>query len=116
MTAAQKEAHEAWLDVELKAQLVESVYDNFLAASDALAKAMQWDEEYVLRRVLPKSAGERRYTRRITKWVNGEKQVWMQLYDRIKEVRQEQQKRQALLQKLNLSADELALLGIIRQP
>jgi hypothetical protein len=38
------------------------------------------------------------------------------LYDRIKEVRQEQQKRQALLQKLNLSADELALLGIIRQP
>ena len=116
MTAAQRETHEAWLDVESKAQLVESVYDNFLAASDALAKAMQWDEEYVLRRLLPKSAGERRYTRRVTKWVNGEKQVWMQLYDRIKEARQEQQKRQALLQKLNLSEDQMALLGIIRQP
>lgn len=101
-----------WANVISAAKEVANAYAAMLKASDSLADAMGYKEEYVLRRVLPQNADERREVKRILKWVNKEQEDVEKLLKDRDEMRRKQSERDALMEKLKLTPEEKALLGI----
>jgi len=93
-------------------RLSRDCYAAMLKASDALADAMGYKEEYVLRRVLPQNADERREVKRILEWVNSEQDGVEKWLKEREELRRKQRERDALMAKLKLTPEEKALLGI----
>lgn len=104
--------NEVWDKVMKAGEQAAYAYQQMVAAADELAGAMEYNEDYVLLRVLPKTASERRDSERILRWLEKargeiEGHVLARLAAADKAAR-----RQALLAKLNLTGDEKRLLGI----
>jgi hypothetical protein len=103
---------DGWANVISVAKEAAKAYAAMLKASDALAGAMGYKEEYVLRRVLPQNADERREVKRILEWVNSEQGGVEKWLAEREELRRKQRERDALMAKLKLTPEEKALLGI----
>lgn len=101
-----------WANVIAVAKEAAKAYAAMLKASDALADAMGYKEEYVLRRVLPQNADERREVKRMLEWVNSEQDGVEKWLKEREELRRKQRERDALMAKLKLTPEEKALLGI----
>lgn len=94
------------------AVIVDEAYADLLKASDALAKALEFNGDYVLRRVLPSQSDERRKLDRITRWVEGQRNEIEERLRRASEEAKKQRDRAGLMKKLNLTPEQKALLGI----
>ena len=95
-------------------EAVVAAHKQLLAASDALAELIQYDRAFVLRRVLPQAAQERRNANKVLDFLETEYDAIERHLQRVAEERAEVAARQALLARLNLSGAEKALLGLNR--
>jgi transcriptional regulator with XRE-family HTH domain len=103
---------EMWEEVMAAGERVAAAYRELLQAADDLSEVVGYNEDYVLRRVLPKTPGGRRESNRVLNWLNDERgHIEAQMLAWIAR-REEAAQRTALLAKLNLTADEQRLLGI----
>lgn len=103
---------DGWENILAAAKEAMKAYAATLKASDALAEAMGYWKEDVLRQVLPQKSDQRRETKRILEWVNGE-QDKVELLLNEREIRRKKQAQvDALLAKLKLTPEEKKLLGI----
>ena len=102
----------AWGTVIQAGKHVAETYANLVKASDFLAEVMAYDNDYVLRKVLPSSVADRRNSERIIEWLNDQQNELEKHLEEVNTRIQAAQNRDRLLQKLNLSAEEKELLGI----
>jgi len=94
---------------------VAAAHTQLLKASDALADAMQYNRNFVLRRVLPLKATERRNPTKGLAYLKTEYAAVERHLNRIAKAQAEATARQELLAKLKLSEAEIKLLGINHQ-
>ena len=102
----------AWVTVIQAGKHVAEAYANLVKASDFLAEVMAYDNDYVLRKVLPSSVADRRNSKRIVEWLDGRRDELEKHLQEVNTRIQAALERDRLLQKLNLSAEEMELLGI----
>lgn len=101
-----------WETVIKSAKEVSRAYSELLAASDALADAIGYNRDWILGRVWPKCAHERRRHKRVFEWIKSEEELWKK--SMAAQIGHEliQQKRATILKRLNLSDDEKFVLGL----
>jgi len=104
--------NETWETVLTAGARVVRAYQEMVKASDDLAEELGYNEDYVLRRVLPKSVSERRDGGRVLEWLEASRdEIEARLLAR-EAAREAAARREALLARLNLSEAERRLLGI----
>ncbi len=87
------------------------LYDQLIEHSDKLAKAIYYKPDYILGKVMPNKASERRNSSRIRRWFN--KECKQDLLEHIAEMEAENLKieaREKLIASLNLTDEQKALL------
>jgi hypothetical protein len=88
-----------------------ALYDQLIEQSDKLAEAIYYQPDYILGKVMPNKASERRNSSRISEWFN--KECKPDLLDHIAEIEAQDLKteaREKLLASLNLTDEQKALL------
>ena len=103
---------EMWEKIMLAGEQVAYAYEQMVKATDDLADVIEYNEDYVLRQVLPKTMGERRDGERVLAWLNQQRSEIEAHVLAVQAARERAVRREALLAKLNLTADEQRLLGI----
>ncbi len=98
--------------VVLAGHEVANAYAKLVTAADALADLMEFNSDYVLRRVMPLKATERRNHKQILDFLETEYDSIKKHLEKVAKVRAEAAARAELLAKLNLSAADKKLLGI----
>ena len=92
--------------------VVVAAHAKLLEASDALAEVLEFNPEFVLRRVMPLKAEDRRNTTKILDYLESDcDEIEKHLKD-VAKVRAQDAAREELLTKLNLSDTDKKLLGI----
>ena len=91
---------------------VVAAHTKWLEASDALADAMRYNRNFVLLRVLPKRAAERRRPNKVLAFLKREYAAIEHHLNCVAQADAEAAARQELLARLKLSAAEMKLLGI----
>ena len=104
---------ETWEKIKLAGEQVAYAYQQMLKAADDLADVIEYNEDYVLRQVLPKTVAMRRDCERILDWLNQERDKIEAHVLARQAARAAAARREALLAKLNLTKAERRLLGII---
>ena len=103
---------ETWEGIVTAGERVAHAYQQMLRAVDALADTLEYNEDHVLRQVLPRAVKERRDCERVLVWLN-ENRDEIEAHLQVRQAaRDAAVRREALLAKLNLTADEVELLGI----
>lgn len=102
---------EKWKQITECAKDVSRLYKDFVKASDTLADAMGYDEDWILRRVLPEASNRRDYTH-VKTIIEYEKENWRKEEGKQIEDDRFQTKREVILKRLNLSDEEKVVLGI----
>ena len=102
-----------WKHVMCCAQNVKRTYLDFVKASDALAKAMGWREEYVLRKVLPQKSDDRRNGKRIVDWVAEQQKEVTEWWEELARKRALREERDALIARLGLTDEQVATLRMV---
>jgi hypothetical protein len=103
---------EMWEKIMLAGEQVAYAYQQMLKAADDLADVVEYNEDYVLRQVLPKAVAERRDCERVLGWLKQERDDIEAHVLARQAARAAAARREALLAKLNLTKDEQRLLGI----
>jgi hypothetical protein len=103
---------ELWAEVVLAGERAAFAYTALVKAADDLAEGIGWNEDYVLRRVLPMNADERRDSERIVAWLEKERDEIESRLAAREAAREAAARREALLARLALSAEDKKLLGI----
>jgi hypothetical protein len=88
-----------------------ALYDQLIEQSDKLAEAIYYRPDYILGKVMPNKASERRNSSRISEWFN--KECKPDLLDHIAEIESQDLKteaREKLIASLNLTDEQKALL------
>ena len=106
---------ETWEKIVTAGERVAQAYQQMVGATDDLAHMLEFDAEYVLRRVLPRTPAERRNSRRIVDWLTDKREEYEAYVLARQADREEENRRVALLAKLNLTLEERCLLGIDRR-
>ena len=91
---------------------VAAAHTQWLEASDALADAMHYNRNFVLLRVLPKRAAERRRPKKVLEFLKREYAAIEHHLNCVAQADAEAAARRELLARLKLSAAEIKLLGI----
>jgi hypothetical protein len=103
---------EQWAAALAAADIVVEAYTDLLHASDALADALNYKQEYILSHVMPQTSKDRRMAKRILAWMKeNETSLRNGMAYRAEQLEHEKQKR-ALLARLQLTEEEKELLGI----
>jgi hypothetical protein len=95
-----------WASIISAATDVAYAYRNLIKASDTLAQRINRSEDYVLLRVLPRRPIDRRLHCRIIRWVVAEKDTIIAALEKDNRAF----KREALIARLKLTPEEVALL------
>jgi hypothetical protein len=103
---------EAWEEVRSAGERVAYAYEQFVAAADELADVIGYKEDYILRRVLPNRPAERRNSERIVEWLERDRTEILGHLAARQAAREAAVRREALLARLNLTAEERRVLGI----
>jgi len=103
---------EIWEKIVTAGEQAASAYEQMVAASDRLADVVAYNADYVLGHLLPKSAGERRDSKRILRWLEDRRsELEIHVQARLAEEEKAEQL-QALLGRLKLTKEEQQLLGL----
>jgi hypothetical protein len=89
-----------------------AAYESLIIQSRELARSMGYNPDYVIGKVMPKTAGERDSTKRITEWYKANKQEAVDMLLHNEAVREDQRKREALISSLKLTSEQKKLLGL----
>ena len=95
-----------WASIISAAIDAADAYRNLIKASDTLAQRINRSEDYVLLRVLPRRPIDRRLHCRIIRWVVAEKDTIIAALEKDNRAF----KREALIARLKLTPEEVALL------
>ncbi len=111
-TEIQTAEERAWEQIVQAGEKVAYAYQHVLKAVDELADLLEYNEDYVLRRALPRSVAERRDCELVPRWLEAERDeieehVRARLAAHAKAI-----EREALLARLKLTKAEQRLLGI----
>ena len=98
----------ALVDEELAGVI--ALYDQLVEQSDKLAAAMGNSDDWVLGKVMPSRACDRRDSARISKWMDGCREEVANQLRRREEARSHHEAREKLLAELNLTDEQKALL------
>lgn len=98
--------------IETEAARTIEMYGALIQQCRCLAKAMNYQDDWVIGKVMPKSKADRTNIDRIRTWFDKEKSESVNLWRAQEEWRKMDRRREELLESLNLTADEMALLGI----
>ena len=102
----------SWKTILAAGRKAAAAYAELVAASDALAAVMPYNSEYVLRRVMHQKDYDRRNSKRIIEWLNADREKIEADLKSWNEEQREESERAALLEKLKLTDEQKALLGI----
>lgn len=91
------------------------IYHNLLKQCEKLADCMGYYSDYVIGKVMPSRSIERTNTTRIEEWFKKEKKSVIRRILKSQEEEEEDRKRNELLDSLNLSPEQAALLGFVRE-
>ena len=91
------------------------MYHNLLKQCEKLADCMGYYSDYVIGKVMPSRSIERTNTARIKEWFGKEKKSVIASILRRQEEEEEDRKRNELLDSLNLTPEQAALLGFARE-
>ena len=101
-----------WKTIIAAGRKAADAYAQLVAASDALADVMPYNREYVLRRVMHQKTDDRRNSKRIIEWLTADREKIEADLKSWNEEQREESERAALLEKLKLTDEQKALLGI----
>lgn len=101
-----------WDEVLALGETTVSAFDQLVSASDALADAIGYRRDYVLGKVMPAKAVERRENRRVTDWLVANELGLRADYGEWLKNEADSRNRAALLARLNLDDEAKRLLGI----
>ena len=96
--------------VESELAGVIDLYEQLVEQSDKLANAVQYRDDYVLGKVMPKKAGERRDAARIGAWFDECRDDIIAHIEEIEAAQVKREEREKLLESLNLTDAQKALL------
>ncbi len=103
---------EGWEAIVMAGERVAHAYEQLLRMVDALAAALEYHEDHVLRQVLPKAVKDRRDCERVLTWLHEHRED-IEAHLQVRQAAREAAvRRESLLAKLNLTVDEKQLLGI----
>ena len=91
------------------------MYHNLLKQCEKLADCMGYYSDYVIGKVMPSRSIERANTTRIEEWFEKEKKSVIARILKRQEEEEEDRKRNELLDSLNLTPEQAALLGFVRE-
>ena len=91
------------------------MYRNLLKQCEKLADCMGYYSDYVIGKVMPSRSIERTNTARIEEWFEKEKKSVITSILKRQEEEEEDRKRNELLDSLNLTPEQAALLGFVRE-
>ena len=91
------------------------MYRNLLKQCEKLADCMGYYSDYVIGKVMPSRSIERTNTARIEEWFEKEKKSVITSILKLQEEEEEDRKRNELLDSLNLTPEQAALLGFVRE-
>ena len=91
------------------------MYRNLLKQCEKLADCMGYYSDYVIGKVMPSRSIERTNTARIEEWFEKEKKSVITCILKRQEEEEEDRKRNELLDSLNLTPEQAALLGFVRE-
>lgn len=95
-------------DLAVLAKAADTKYSEFVTACDKFAEALNYREDWVLGKALPKNSDQRRGATRLQDWLSLEKPS---LAKSISEI-QAKERRKALIEKLSLTKEDIETLGI----
>jgi hypothetical protein len=89
-----------------------AAYKSLLEQCRKLADTMGYCDDYVIGKIMPKTAADRTNTGRIAEWFQETKDEAVAHMLELEAEREQDRERERLLTSLNLTADQKALLGL----
>lgn len=89
-----------------------AAYEGLLDQCRKLADAMGYNDDHVIGKVMPKTAGDRTNTTRIEEWFSDAKGEALNYRMELEAERETERAREQLLASLKLTPDQMALLGL----